>query len=186
MRRRPLIPERKLAFVGCEGDSELAYVALLNDIATARGLHIRFQAEALNPGAGDHCALIERAATRLLHRKRQGTRYVATAVLLDRDQWGVSPERDTRSTAIAGKQRLLLLWQRPNHEAVLLRHLDGCQALQPPAAASLTELRRRWPEYDKAGITAAMLGRRIGYQQVLQACTVEAELRELLQRMGMV
>ena len=186
MRRRPLIPQRRLAFVGCEGDSELAYVALLNDIATARSVHIRFQAEALNPGAGDHCALVESAAARLGHRKRQGTRYAATAVLLDRDQWGTSSARDARSIAVAGRYGLLLVWQRPNHEAVLLRHLDGCQALQPPAPVSLDELKKRWPEYNKGAMTAARLGARIGYRQIVQACTVEAELRAFLQRMGMV
>lgn len=186
MRRRPLIPQRRLAFVGCEGDSELAYVALLNDVASARSIHIRFHAESLNPGAGDHCALVERAAERLAMRKRRGTRYVATAVLLDRDRWGISPARDERATVLAEKHGLRLVWQRPNHEAVLLRHLEGCQALQPPAHLSLEELQKRWPEYDKGGMTAAKLSRRIGYQQILQACEVETELRELLQRMGMV
>ncbi|HEX9646643.1 MAG TPA: hypothetical protein VGB88_04040 [Alphaproteobacteria bacterium] len=186
MKRQPPIPQRKLAFVGCEGDGELAYVALLNHIATARNLHIWFRAEALNPGAGDHCAVVERAAARLAHRKRQGTRYLATAVLLDRDQWGTSKARDTRSVDVAKRHGLLLVWQRPDHEALLLRHLDGCQALQPPATVSLNELKKRWPEYDKSGMTAARLDARVGYQQILQACTVEAELRQFLKRMGMI
>jgi hypothetical protein len=186
MRRRPLIPQRRLAFVGCEGDSELAYIALLNDIAQTRNLHIRFQPEPLNPGAGDHCALVERAAERLARRRRQGTTYAVAAVLLDHDQWGTAPDRDLRCTAVAVRNGLLLVWQRPNLEAVLLRHLNGCQTLRPPAAASLDELRRRWPDYEKGGMTAARLGARIGYPQIQQACTVEAELRQLLQQMSMV
>lgn len=186
MRRRPHIPQRRLAFVGCEGDSELAYVALLNDIASARSIHIRFQAERLNPGAGDHCALVERAAEHLATRKRRGTRYVVAAVLLDRDRWGLSPTRDAHATVLAAKHGLLLVWQQPNHEAVLLRHFEGCQALQPPAHASLEYLQKLWPEYDKSGMTAAKFSRRIGYQQILQACEVETELREFLQRMGML
>jgi hypothetical protein len=38
---------------------------------------------------------------------------------------------------LAQAAHLHLLWQEPSHEALLLRHLDGCQTLRPssPAAA---------------------------------------------------
>ena len=69
---------------------------------------------------------------------------------------------------------------------MLLRHLDGCQALRPPITAiALQELIRRWPEYHKP-MPALRLATRIGAPQVLQAANVEESLRAFLQACGIL
>ena len=78
-----------------------------------------------------------------------------------------------------------LIWQAPDHEAVLLRHLPGCETMRPPAGASLAALRRQWPEYEK-GLSAQQLAERIDLPQVQQASAVEADLRRFLLAIGLI
>jgi len=59
--RRPFIPQRKPIFVGCEGYSESAYVALIQDFARDFDLPIHLQVSVLAPGAGDPLARIQKA-----------------------------------------------------------------------------------------------------------------------------
>lgn len=180
MRRRAAVPQRTLYFAGCEGDGERAYIALLNKLAGERRLHVWIHGEPLNPGAGDPLALVQRAAERLAHKRRQGAVYRQAVVFLDADTSSDAPERTQRAQKMATTMGLHLIWQRPNLEAVLLRHLEGCQSLHPPADQSLVELRRRWPDYDKSGISADRMAHRIGFEQVVQAAKVESELAEFL------
>jgi len=183
---RPRWPQRSLFFAGCEGDSERAYVARLNQLAEARGLHIWIHGGPLNPGAGDPLALVQKAVQQLQDKRRRGTRYRYAAILLDADTRDQDPERARQVQLEARKVDIQLVWQNPNHEAVLLRHLDGCQNLRPDARQSLAELKKRWPEYDKSGISADKLSQRIGYQQIVRAANVEPELGTFLRRIGLV
>jgi hypothetical protein len=67
---------------------------------------------------------------------------------------------------------------------LLLRHLDGCQALRPQTPAdALAELLRHWPDYTK-GSSATQLMKRIGVDQITTAASVEPLLRDFLQRIG--
>jgi hypothetical protein len=85
---------------------------------------------------------------------------------------------------IAQAAGLHLLWQEPCHEALLLRHLEGCQTLRPQSpAAALDELMRRWPDFSK-GSSADRLSIRIGAQQIAAAASVEPSLREFLDAIG--
>jgi hypothetical protein len=69
MRRRPTIPQRRRIFLGCEGESERSYSALLNQVALEeRNLHIALDVELLRPGGGDPLALVQ-LACRLIERK---------------------------------------------------------------------------------------------------------------------
>src|SRR5690348_16407479 len=107
------------------------------------------------------------------NERSRGIRYIVRAILLDNDKLGQSPVRDQNMLQIAQVARLHLLWQEPSHEALLLRHLDGCQTLRPQSpAAALTELMRHWPDYTK-GSSADRLSKRIGAQQIAAAASVE-------------
>jgi hypothetical protein len=183
---RHSLPQRTLYFVGCEGDSEQAYLALLNKLAEERGLYIGIHGDRLNPGAGDPLELVKKAIQRLEDRRRRSTKYRYTAVFLDADTREQHSERARQALLMARDADIQLVWQTPNPEAVLLRNLDGCQDLRPDATQSLAELKKRWPEYDKSGISAHRLSLRIGYQQVVQAANVEHELGTFLRRIGLV
>jgi hypothetical protein len=175
-----------LFFAGCEGNSERAYVALMNRLAESVGLAVSIHGEPLNPGAGDPIALIARAIERIRHKRQHGAYYRRCVVFLDSDTTDREPERATRARLLASEADIRLVWQRPNHEAVLLRHLPGCRDLRPDASRSLADLRKHWANYDKGTVTALEMSRYIARPQVEQAATVEPELREFLEIVGLL
>jgi hypothetical protein len=180
--RRATIPQRRRIFFGCEGESEQGYGALLSRLVEESGLHLAIHSVLLRPGGGDPLDLITLAVELNERDERRRGRYSVKAVLLDRDKLGVSPDRDRRMGQLATDHNLHLIWQDPSHEALLLRHLPGCQNLRPPTTpAALQELRRRWEDYRKP-MTAVRLASRIRMPEVVQASLVEPALREFLQR----
>ncbi len=111
-----------------------------------------------------------------------GRTYAFKAVLLDRDKIGMCPERDERIDNLANQNEISLIWQRPTHEGFLLHHVVGCQSQLPysPADAT-TKLIAQWPDYRK-GIPATYLRKKIGSEELEQACSVEPDLNAFLER----
>jgi hypothetical protein len=109
---------------------------------------------------------------------------MARAALLDFDRLGEAPERDARIDGLAASRGLKLIWQRPCHEALLLRHLEGCRDRRPATPAlGIAELARYWPGYAK-GLSATRLAERINEIAVRQALGVEPELADFLASIG--
>jgi len=180
--RRSAIPQRRRFFLGCEGQSEHSYGALLQLLADSLRLHIHIELHDLQ--GGDPLAILESVITRLAKQVRNRGPFVARALLLDNDKYGQNQERDARIGPLAQKHNVLLIWQDPCHEGFLLRHLPGCQSLRPTtAAAAFTSLRKHWPEYNKP-IAARRLSSRIGLAELALARTVEPDLASLLSLLG--
>jgi hypothetical protein len=185
MRRRPIIPQRRRIFLGCEGESERSYGALLNQVALEeRNLHIALDLELLRPGGGDPLALVE-LACRLIERKESNHGlFRQKAILLDSDKLELSPIRDQTMFDLANREGIRLIFQRPTHEALILRHLDGRQQRRPQTAAdALASVRREWPAYEKP-MSAMRLAERLTDTHIVQACQVEPELRAFLIELG--
>ena len=185
-RGRPKIRQRMPIFVGCEGESERGYVALLDRLAEQQGLAIHLDSVLLRPGGGDPCSLIELAARKLAEKlRKRGVQYHAKVVLLDQDLLGRVPDRDNREFQIAAQAGIRLIWQSPCHEALLLRHLEGCQTLRPlTTPLAVAQLRREWPAYEK-GMAAAELAGHLDLMAIRRAAEVEPELSILLQTIGL-
>lgn len=182
MTRRPTVPPRTPIFLGCEGASERGYAALLNQILhETPGLNLHIHAELLQPGAGDPLALVQRAVQKIADIERRRQKFAHKAILLDVADAG----KGAAAQQLAAKQGIShLIWQNPAHEAFLLRHFDGCQALKPPTkAASMAELRKHWPDYDKAQ-TRLQLAGRLTMAHIRQARGVEPDLDAFLAALG--
>jgi hypothetical protein len=145
-------------------------------------VHLHIHSEILQPGAGDPLALVRRAAERIADIERRRVPFVVKAVLLDRGsaQKSVAASRFARQNGIH-----YLIWQDPDHEGFLLRHLPGCHDRRPPRGRSLATIQQEWPEYQK-GMSALELARRINLDRVRAACAVENDLRLFLQRLGLL
>jgi hypothetical protein len=166
--------------LGCQGESERSYGTFLHQLVAERGdLHI--EAVLLQPGAGDPLATVERAYQIVSRKEREyGSPYIVRAVLLDRDQYGLSPERDQGIQALVIAGKLTLIWQHPCHEGLLLRHIEGCGTLRPATAMdAMARLRARWADYEKA-LPSRYLLTKIGLSHLQNACLFEAELRAFL------
>jgi hypothetical protein len=64
-RRRSLIPQRRRIFLGCEGESERAYGALVGRLLEKRRRDRHLDVVLLRPGGGDPLALLELAIKRI-------------------------------------------------------------------------------------------------------------------------
>ena len=177
---RARVPQRRRIFLGCEGESERSYGALLGRLIELRHHRIHIDAVLLQPGAGDPLAIVERAVSQMSRRAGRGDNYVARAVLLDSDTCGRVPDRDARAITLARENGVRLIWQVPCHEAILLRHFEGCESLRPTSSGrAAAELQRRWPEYRK-GLPASRLAACLNEAAVLRAASVEHELGAFL------
>jgi hypothetical protein len=93
-RRHATIPARRRIFLGCEGESEQGYGALLSRIAEEHGLHLAPQIVLLRPGGGDPLALVQLAVAKIREDERKRGEFSIKAVLLDEDKLGQTLERD--------------------------------------------------------------------------------------------
>jgi hypothetical protein len=135
----------------------------------------------LQPGAGDPLALVQRAVERIADIERRRSRFAVKAILLDQG----SAQKNAEATSYATQNGIdHVIWQDPDHEGFLLRHLPGCQQRRPPRGASLAQIQSEWPGYHK-GMTALELYQRINLGNVRAACAVENDLRRFLQRLGL-
>ncbi len=183
-RRRHLIEPKRPIFLGCEGQSEAGYGALLAGFADDAGLRVHLEIENLAP-AGDPLDRVEKAAARIDHlRRRRGT-FTEKFILLDSDQQAENPQRTVQARTLAARLGITLVWQEPCHEAILLRHLPGRAANRPPTSqAAHQSLTNEWPEYAKP-MARVDLMRRLDLAAALRAAEVEPGLMALLIAIGL-
>lgn len=178
-RRRIL--RKRVIFVGCEGESEQAYVALLNEMLKELNLPIHLRAELLNPGAGDPLELVKKARERI---RKQGRDFAGKAIFLDRDRCAQDRKKGQKAQELAEKEQILLVWQDPCHEGFLLRHLDGCENQTPGSSEkALQALWKKWPDYQKPR-TRSDLQKRIDRNAVERAGKGAPCFREFLEKIG--
>lgn len=183
---RKIVAQRRRFFVGCEGESEQGYVALLARLAEAARLPLHLDAVLLRPGGGDPLGLVELAAKRAAERAKKHGVYEARFILLDDDKMGVTPARDAQIEGVRATADLRLIWQSTCHEALLLRHLDGCAQRRPASTAlAIAALAQEWPAYKK-GMAASRLAERIDQSALTRAAHVEPELAALLGQAGIL
>lgn len=184
-RRPPSIPERRPVFIGCEGESEVAYAGLLQDMLREQGLHVHLILHDLGRGAGDPLARVKLAVQRLTQLR--GTRIAPPErfILLDSDQVARDPGRAEAARRLAAEHDIGIVWQEPCFEAVLLRHLPDRATRRPPdTPEALRVLEREWPGYSKP-MTRENLARRIDRAAVSRAARVEPALLALLRCLGL-
>ena len=185
-RRRPIIEPKKSVYFGCEGDSEVAYGQVINDLLRSRNLPVYLHVESLAPGAGDPLARIQRALQRIAEREKKRGKLQLKAILMDSDQTGAEPERATRANRLAAQHNIMIIWQDPCHEALLLRHMPGCSDRKPLTChIAQKALKRFWPEYEKP-MSRVRLAKRINLDTIGQAAGVVPELRAFLEDIGLL
>ena len=174
MRRQQVI--RRRIFVGCEGDGERSYIALVQRIVNDVHHKVHLDPQPLQPGGGDPLDLVRRAEEVITKIERTREPYEQKYLLIDRDQLGSSPERDRQMPAILNRINAQVIWQNPAHEALILRHLPGCATRRPASTqVALQQLQRQWPQYEKP-MSAVQLANRIDLKALRRAAKVEGEL----------
>jgi len=188
MGRRQKVKRRKRLFIGCEGESEQGYAALLQRFSNERGCAFHADSKVILH-AGDPLALVERAIE-MATRGEKGSKspYSARFLMLDTDLIGQIPDRDAQIKGLAARNNLIVLKQNCCFEAFLLRHIDGHDNDEPPTAAiALTRLQAVWPEYKK-GLSAQELRKRIAIEDVQRAARNprNADFHAILDALGLL
>lgn len=185
-RRPPHIKLRRPIYIGCEGASEVGYAGFLQDLIRDANLAVHLHVDELGPGTGDPLSRIEMAVLRLKQLQMKRSAPAERFALLDLDQAERDLQRAERARKLAVENGIVILWQRPCFEALLLRHIAGRTANRPPdTPRAIVALKKEWPDYIKP-ITRADLARRIDRADVLRAATVEVELEALLHCIGLL
>lgn len=185
-RRPPNIPQRRPVYIGCEGASEAGYARFLQDLLCYTGLPVHLVVEELGPGAGDPLARIDKAIRRLEHLRRTRTAPPERFALLDFDQAERDPQRADQARRKAADNNIVIVWQRPCFEAVLLRHLEGRAGHQPlDTQGAIRALVRDWPEYQKP-MTRLDLARRLDRAAIIRAAAVEPDLEAMFVCLGLL
>lgn len=167
---------RRRIFVGCEGEGERSYIALVQRIANDVHQKVHLDPQPLQPGGGDPLDLVLRAEEVIIKIERTREPYNEKYLLIDRDKLGSSPERDQKYPAILQRINARVIWQDPAREALLLRHLPGCATRRPPSTQiAMRQLLQEWPEYEKT-MSAMQLASRINREAMRRAAEVENEL----------
>uniref|UniRef100_UPI0039EE26BC RloB domain-containing protein n=1 Tax=Bordetella sputigena TaxID=1416810 RepID=UPI0039EE26BC len=180
----PRIAQRKRVFVGCEGESERSYVALLQKLL-GQGAGYHLWAEVLN--GGDPLAIVE-SAHKALRRDMVSGRapFIGRFVILDDDLRGRNAQRDRLCVELAETLGLTLIWQVPCHEAILLRHLERCEHRRPPTSReSEDQLRAEWPGYVK-NFGSDRLMQRINMQAIQRVSRHETGLAALFRMIALI
>lgn len=171
-------PQRRRYFVACEGDSEVGYAALLQRLADELDLAIYLDKRPCR--GGDPLAIVETAVSELKLRSRRRGAYVGQAIFLDADRRDDVPDRTALADRLILQCRFRAIWSEPAFEALILRHLRGCEQLRPATSAlALQQLQDHWPEYRK-GMSANELSARLDHAAVARAATVFPALRVFL------
>jgi len=188
MARRQKRPRQKRFFVGCEGESERGYTTFLQILAKDIGLAIHLDAHPLG-NAGDPLELVIQAVSAIAKGEKGGKpAYKDRFLILDTDRFGQDQNKDTMMFKIAKESKLNLVKQECCIEAVLLRHINGKEANNPPTTtAALQQLKKAWPDYNKA-TSAQDLAKKFTLEDVRRAAAqpIQSDLNTFLLIIGLL
>ena len=182
MSRRRTIERRGRIFLGCEGESEQGYGVLLQRLADSAGLKIHIVIKNLQP-AGDPLALAEKAV-RQFDKERQKAPFIGKVIMLDVERLDEPRERGRRALELLTREQFTAVWQRPDHEGLLLRHFPEHEHDDPPRGRAMAALQGVWPGYRK-NTAAADLQRQLTLDHVSRAARVTPELNSFLRVIGL-
>lgn len=188
MARRPKKARRTRFFVGCEGESEQGYAALLRYFADSLSRNVHLDTKVIS-NAGDPLALVNKSVATIA-KGEAGSKppYVEKFLLMDTDWFANVPGQEREVERLAAKENLILVKQVCCFEAFLLRHFPGHENDNPhDATASLRQLRGVWSSYKK-GTPASELQKHLTIDAVRNAARtpLNGDYQKLLVAIGLL
>lgn len=171
---------RRVIFLGCEGQSEQSYGAFLKGLADEAGLPIHIDAYNASP-AGDSLAIAQKVVAKA---RRSSISFSARYIMLDADLAEAQPNKARAAQTLLDSEGFVTIWQKPDHEGLLLRHFAGHDRANPARGRAETELLRVWPGYRK-NFPAADLRTRLNLEAVWRAANVTPGLDRFLGDIGL-
>jgi hypothetical protein len=170
-------------FVAVEGESEQSFVKWLQVLSDEKNLHIHLDVVPL--GGGGYKTMLGKAVQQHRRNRRTSGTYRDRFLVVDGDraEQGDWPIEELKREA--GKHKITVCVQRPNHEGLLFRMMRGMEHEIPDAASAEKRLKNRWPNYQKPA-NALALGRQFSLDDLLRVASVDPDLGTLLKRVGLM
>ncbi len=176
--------QRRRFFVACEGESEYGYAAFIQHLADDAKLAIHLDIR--NYRGGDPLIIVNKAVKELRERRSRFGSYSGQVIFLDADRCQEDKDRTNKAVRLIRKHQFCPIWSNPFFEVLLLKHLIGCETLQPPTPKlALKELKSNWPNYRK-GMVANELAKKLDLDAVRRAIDHEPKLRVFLLDIGLL
>ena len=135
-------------------------------------------------GGGDSRSIVDDAVEQLDRQSDTRIAPAATLVLLDFDRV-LEDRKNGRDPEMAkGRERLQLIYLRPNLEGLLLRLCDGCENQFVSSDRAFQRLRQNWKEYAKP-MSADALNRRFDLADLQRAAKHDGDLQRALTMIGL-
>ena len=185
---RPPRFEKQRFFLGCEGESEVAYGVRVQELVSEQRNDVYLRSVPLRPGGGDPLTLVQTACSKLEQEalRTSGLSYKSKWILLDSDLKDKDKTQAVAAIKLSKENDINLIWQRPCHEGFLLRHIKGFATHRPQTNALAEEkLQRQWPTYRK-NMSGGKLAALIGHAELARAASVEPELQDFLLDLGYI
>jgi RloB-like protein len=183
MSRHRKIPKRPRFYLGCEGQSEVSYIAWIQDLCEAEDIRIAVERDDLS--SGDPLSRVNEAIRRIKQKQAGREPFKACFILLDRDQADADPHKADVAIRLAENKGIGLVWQRPCHEGFLLRHFAGHENDLPANCALADQtLKNVWPIYDKP-MDKRDLSSGLSKQEVVRAANNDPAFANLLSAFGL-
>ena len=180
----PRVKRRKRFFLGCEGKSEVAYVRAVEEIAKGEELPVTFDVSQFD--GGDPSVIAASAISSVAEKESEIDPFRAKILILDRDRLDEKNAQDSdRIVKLLKENDFITIWQQPDHEGFLLRHVDGYQDKRPPRGQPLKVLQKAWPGYEK-GMTRRDYTKKITLNDLKRAVDEHPELKSFLQAIGLI
>ena len=180
MSRRRLVPQRKVIFIGTEGDSDRAFVQFLQRCYQE---HLPVSLKIKPASGGDSVTIVEDIG-RWLAKNPSRKDYQARLVLLDHDRIEQDLRAGRNAQVVATRYKLEIVFQNPNLEGLLLRLHLGRERQNIAAHRAINELQKVWRAYKKPP-TADLLQQRFTLADVRRAAAHDQHLRKLLDVIGL-
>lgn len=179
------IPQRKRIFVGGEGASECNYVKWLRDLCRDKKIPVTLDIHDLGRG-GNSLNRIEMAARKIRHEEKNREQYKHKFLILDADKIKNQHEEQACKDRATKNGKLIIIWQRPCHEAFLLRHFTTRKNQLPATSAhAMTQLKKCWPNYQK-NMPALQIGQTLSLDGARRAAKNLSEFQEFLKIIGLL
>ena len=177
--RVPKRPQLKRVFLGCEGDSERSYGAWLQAVARDHEIPVTIDTYPDTGGGNQPYDIIESCISEMDQREQRYGFYISRAILLDSDNIETDPVRNVAAIKWAESKNVRILLQVFEHEAFLLRHIEGHEHARPNKGDGRAALQAAWPEYRRQ-LGKVQLYEKLCLEDLRRVSVVEPELGEFL------
>ena len=177
------IPKRTRFFVCVEGRSEASLIAWWKKLSEQEKLHIHL--DVYVSGGGDSRSIVDDAVNQLNRQSNSRVTPEAALVLLDFDRVPEDRKYGRDPEMAKGREKLQLIYLRPNLEGLLLRLCNGCETQYVSSDRALPNLRRHWEEYTKP-MSAAAFEKRVNLDDLRRTANHDGDLQRALTTIGLI